>query len=60
MIMTKDADFDDEAAHPGPPPKAIHLLIGNSSTRAIDALVRSSIDEILAFEHDSERILEIG
>jgi predicted nuclease of predicted toxin-antitoxin system len=60
VIISKDSDFDDEIVFRGPPPKAIHLLVGNASTQTIDALVRASLSEILDFENDGERVLEIG
>jgi len=59
VIITKDSDFDDEGAHPGPPPKVIRLLIGNAPTKAIDELVRGHLAAIVEFETDDRRLLEL-
>lgn len=48
-VVTKDVDFRDMAMSLGPPPKVIWLRIGNGPTRAVEALLRSRVHEVLAF-----------
>jgi predicted nuclease of predicted toxin-antitoxin system len=59
-IVTKDADFDDERAFPGPPPKLIRLTIGNASTDQIEATLRDSLGDLRAFATDRRRRLLLG
>jgi len=59
VVVTRDADFDDATAFPGPPPKVIHLRVGNASTDAIDALVRRQVRAIRVFGAGPERLLEV-
>lgn len=60
VIVSKDDDFDDEHTHPGPPPKVIRVHVGNGPTQALEDIMRGSLDDILAFEKDGRRSLEIG
>ncbi len=59
VLLTKDRDFENEREPPGPPPKVILLLIGNSSTKRVEALLSRHAERIAAFEANSERILSL-
>jgi hypothetical protein len=48
----KDTDFQQRALVYGHPPKVIWVRLGNSSTSAVAALLRSRLAEIQAFEAD--------
>jgi predicted nuclease of predicted toxin-antitoxin system len=52
VIASKDADFQQRALLYGHPPKVIWVGLGNCSTSAVAALLRSRIAEIQAFEAD--------
>ena len=49
-IVSKDSDFHDLAASSVPPPKAIWLRVGNSSTNRIEYLLNENVDRMLEFE----------
>jgi predicted nuclease of predicted toxin-antitoxin system len=51
-IVTKDADFRQRSFLEGHPPKVIWVRVGNSSTKAIEALLRSRLEEIEEFLAD--------
>ena len=53
-IVSKDSDFHQVSFLRGPPPKVIWIRRGNCTTSDIEALLRSSRTEILAFGADSE------
>ncbi len=57
MVVTKDTDFHDETRFPGPPPKLIHLALGNGPTRAIEVALRSSAATIQDFGRNDRRVL---
>lgn len=59
MFVTKDHDFEDAAQLPGPPPKVILLLIGNTRTRLVLSVLTRHEDRIQAFEKNRERILRL-
>ena len=59
VLLTKDQDFESQILHPGPPPKGIILYLGNTTTVAVERLIRSHAAEITAFETDGERILRV-
>ena len=48
-VVTKDRDFNQRAAHEGPPPKIVFLTIGNCSTRAVARLLRENASQISSF-----------
>jgi predicted nuclease of predicted toxin-antitoxin system len=54
-IVTKDADFRQKSFLLGHPPKVIWLGIGNCSTKAIEALLRSRASVIAEFHADEEK-----
>lgn len=58
-VVTKDRDFESAADFPGPPPKCILVILGNANTDDIEALLRRSVAEIDAFEHDERRLLTL-
>lgn len=51
-IVTKDIDFNDLSVMLGAPPKVIWLRIGNSTTRAIEDLLRNHQTAISHFVAD--------
>jgi len=53
-IVTKDADFRQRSFLEGHPPKILWIRLGNCSTDAIAALLRSRAAEIDAFLTDDE------
>lgn len=58
-IITKDHDFADPAAYPGPPPRAVRLRIGNATPDEVEAYIRDHAADIEAFVESDERYLEI-
>jgi predicted nuclease of predicted toxin-antitoxin system len=52
VIVSKDSDFQHRALLLGHPPKVVWLRIGNYSTAAVAALLRSRHADLLAFEAD--------
>ncbi len=57
MIASKDSDFRQLAFLFGPPPKGIWLRVGNCSTAAIAAVLRSNEDVIARFAASEEESL---
>jgi len=53
-IVSKDSDFHQANFLRGPPPKVVWIRRGNCTTADIEALLRSSRTEILAFGSDVE------
>ena len=51
-IVTKDADFRQRSFLEGYPPKILWIRLGNCSTKAIEAHVRSRLTEIDDFLAD--------
>lgn len=58
-IVSKDTDFYRMSVMWGGPPKVIWLRVGNSSTFAIETVLRSSINDLLSFENDTAAALLI-
>ena len=52
VIVSKDDDFRQMAYHEGPPPKFIHLSLGNAPTRRIEGLLRDQSAQINEFIAD--------
>lgn len=52
VIVSKDTDFQQRALLYGHPPKVIWVRLGNCSTAAVAALLRSRLADIEAFEAD--------
>ncbi len=60
-VVSKDSDFSDLSRLLGPPPQVVWLRIGNASTAAIAALLRSRLADVTAFLADpSLGILELA
>jgi predicted nuclease of predicted toxin-antitoxin system len=51
-IVTKDSDFRQRSFLHGYPPKVIWIGLGNCSTKAVEALLRSRIGEVTEFLAD--------
>jgi predicted nuclease of predicted toxin-antitoxin system len=59
-IVSKDADFVQLSAAPGPPPKVVWLRVGNGPTRDVAALLQTRAAEIRAFLADpAAAVLEL-
>lgn len=58
-IITKDHDFADATAYPGPPPRAVRLRIGNATTDEIHAYIRANAEDIEQFAESDERYREV-
>ena len=58
-VITKDSDFSDPRKHPGPPPQAVRLRLGNANPDQIEAYLRAHAAEIEAFVASDERHREI-
>jgi len=54
VIVTQDADFETRTRVHGHPPKVIWLTFGNASTEQMAILIRSHLQDILAFEMDDQ------
>ena len=54
LIVSKDTDFQQRALLLGHPPKVIWVRLGNCSTAAVAALLRSRLADIQAFEADPD------
>jgi predicted nuclease of predicted toxin-antitoxin system len=52
VIVSKDTDFQQRALLYGHPPKVTWVRLGNCSTAAVAALLRSRLADIQAFEID--------
>ena len=52
IIASKDSDFQQRAMMLGHPPKVIWIRLGNCPTADIATLLRSRLNDILAFEAD--------
>ena len=52
VIVSKDTDFQQRALLYGHPPKVIWVRLGNCTTAAVEALLRSRLTNIQSFEAD--------
>jgi predicted nuclease of predicted toxin-antitoxin system len=52
LIVSKDTDFQQRALLYGYPPKVVWVRLGNCSTAAVVALLRSRLADITAFDAD--------
>src|SRR5438132_12684077 len=52
VIVSKDSDFQHRALLLGHPPKIVWVRLGNCSTAAVAALLRTRQADLLAFEAD--------
>ncbi|MBV9788774.1 MAG: DUF5615 family PIN-like protein [Chloroflexi bacterium] len=53
MIVSKDSDFHQRSFVLGYPPKVIWIRRGNCSTKAIELILRDSIETVTKFEVDA-------
>ncbi len=53
-IVTKDTDFNDRAELFGHPPRVIWIKRENCSTKVIEDILRTSVQNILDFEKHTE------
>jgi predicted nuclease of predicted toxin-antitoxin system len=61
VIVTKDEDFQRFSVWRGFPPKVIWIRLGNASTEATEALLRTSVAQIEAFvAHPDAAFLPLG
>jgi predicted nuclease of predicted toxin-antitoxin system len=60
MLVTKDTDFHDGSRFPGPPPKVLHVAVGNGPTSSLEALLRNSQAAILGFSCDDRRLMVLA
>jgi len=60
-IVSKDEDYSHLSVIRGCPPKVLWLLTGNCTTARIEAVIRSHLADILAFEADpAAGVLALG
>jgi predicted nuclease of predicted toxin-antitoxin system len=52
VIVSKDSDFQHRALLLGHPPKVVWVRLGNCSTAAVAALLRTRHSDLIAFEAD--------
>jgi predicted nuclease of predicted toxin-antitoxin system len=52
VIVSKDSDFQHRALLLGHSPKVVWVRLGNCSTAAVEALLRTRQSDLLAFEAD--------
>lgn len=48
VIVTKDADFSDRLMLDGPPPKVVHLRVGNLRLKALRAFISTVWPSVVA------------
>jgi predicted nuclease of predicted toxin-antitoxin system len=51
-IITKDADFSDMVMANNPPPKVIHIKLGNMKMRDFHQLINNIWDDVLNMSND--------
>ncbi|WP_228724398.1 DUF5615 family PIN-like protein [Spirosoma sp. KUDC1026] len=56
-IVTKDSDFSDRILLSVPPPKIIHIRIGNVSMRDFHALISSVWEDILTLSKEYKLVI---
>ncbi len=52
VLVSKDSDFEQRALLYGHPPKVVWIRSGNGPTSAVAALLRTRLDDMLAFAAD--------
>ncbi|GAB3494236.1 hypothetical protein GCM10027341_10120 [Spirosoma knui] len=55
-IITKDADFSDRILLSTPPPRVIHLRIGNVSMRDFHMAIGRIWNDVTALSHDNKLV----
>ncbi|HYX16970.1 MAG TPA: DUF5615 family PIN-like protein [Nostoc sp.] len=53
-VVTRDADFNELSILRGFPPKVIWIRYGNCSTRQIEEILRSHVEDIQAFDKNPD------
>lgn len=60
-VVSKDEDYSHLSVLRGCPPKVLWLLLGNCTTRQVEALLRARLADIQAFEADpTAGVLALG
>ncbi|MFZ0304860.1 MAG: DUF5615 family PIN-like protein [Terracidiphilus sp.] len=54
VIVSKDSDFSQRSALLGSPPKVIWLRVGNCTTTRAEFVLRNAVEQLHAFETESE------
>ena len=57
--MTKDRDFLALLFNQGPPPQVIWLRVGNSSNKALQAVLLRTLDQAIASLREGEPWVEV-
>jgi len=52
VIVSKDSDFQQRALLFGHPPKVVWVRLGNCTTQAVATLLRTRLDDVVAFDDD--------
>lgn len=60
VLLTRDRDFEDAGAHPGPPPECVLIALSNASTAEIAGLIGVNAAALRRFELDDQRLLTLG
>jgi predicted nuclease of predicted toxin-antitoxin system len=60
IVMTKDSDFVTLHHHKGAPPQIIWLTCGNTSNKALQALLTATFPQALALLNAGEELVEIS
>ena len=60
IVVTKDADFVELVERLGPPPQVIWLTCGNTSTAALQAILRRTLPQSLVILKSGEALVEIA
>ena len=59
MIVSKDGDFNNRSFLFGSPPKVVWIRRGNCSTRDIEDLLRTRLEDLITFAADTTAALLI-
>ena len=57
ISVTKDTDFQNGSRFAGPPPKVVHVALGNGPTVAVEGVLRSARASILEVGNDERRLM---
>ncbi len=60
IMMSKDSDFADLVARLGPPPRVIHLTMGNSSTAELKRVLGTALTTALRLLESGDSLVEIA
>ena len=59
VVMTKDRDFLALLFKQGPPPHVIWLRVGNTSNKALQAVLLRTLDQAITSLHEGEPWVEV-